>query len=109
MSTVVLLNSKKRPPRMLVLNLTRLVASVTVENRTTEESRDGARRKRVSQKSVPDSLRIPAGASVEVPASYLGCPDVAAAVARRDVVVLRKEPVAALREGPKSEKRRRRR
>ncbi len=84
---VILVNRTKRPPRMLVLNLTKKIAPVKVTNRTTDETRDGLRSKRISTKFVPDSIRIPAGGELEVKRAILGCPDVAAAKARREIRV----------------------
>lgn len=92
MSNVILVNRTKRPKRGLVLNLTKKIAAVKVTNRTTEETRQGERRKRVSTKLVPDSIRILAGGSLEVPEIVLGAPEVKAAIARRDIMVKRPEP-----------------
>ena len=103
MANVTLVNRTKRPPRMLVLNLTRQVAPVQVENRTTEESRDGTRRKRVSTKLVPAAVRIPARGEAEVDEVCLGCPDVAAAIARREILVRRPAKPAPVTE-PVTEK-----
>jgi len=87
MAKIVLWNRAKRNRRMLVLNLTKSVAAVSVENRTTETNKRGETRKRVSTKLVPDSLRIPAGASVMVDESVLKCPEVAKQIKARNLVV----------------------
>lgn len=89
MSNVILMNRTKRPRRMLVLNLTKAVAAIEVTNTTTDETRQGERRKRVSSKLVPDSIRIPSGGQLEVSERTLSAPDVKAAIARRDIVVKR--------------------
>lgn len=91
--TVTLVNRTKRPRRMLVLNLTKAVAPVSITNRTTEESRQGDRRTRVSRKLVPDSLRIRHGGSETVPATYLDAPEVKAAIKAGDLAV-KKSPTA---------------
>lgn len=93
MSNVILMNRTKRPRRMLVLNLTKAVASVEVTNTTTDETRQGERRKRVATKLVPDSIRIQSGGQLEVSTRTLSAPDVKAAIARRDIVV-KKAPSA---------------
>lgn len=95
MSDVILVNRTKRPRRMLVLNLPKQIAAVKVTNRTTEESRDGARRKRVSTKLVGGSLRIMAGGESEpLDPKVLRAPDVKAAIAARHVTV-KKAPTKA--------------
>lgn len=88
MAKIVLWNRAKRHRRMLVLNLTKSVAAVTVENRTSETNKRGETRKRVSTKMVPDSLRIPAGAKVMVDSAVLQCPEVAKQIKARNLVVL---------------------
>lgn len=100
MAIVTLVNRTKRPPRMLVLNLTKDVAPVKVVNRTTQESRDGQRRIKVIEKVVPQAIRIPAGGSLKLtgknygnPEAVMRCPEVAAAIAAREIRVDR-SPVA---------------
>lgn len=88
MAKIVLWNRAKRNRRMLVLNLTKSVAAVSVENRTVETNKRGETRKRISTKLVPDSLRIPAGAKVMVDESVLKCPEVAKQIQSRNLVVL---------------------
>lgn len=88
MTKIVLWNRAKRNRRMLVMNLTNNVASVTVENRTVEMNKRGEQRRRVSTKLVPDSLRIPAGARVMVDASVAKCPEVAKQIKAGNLVVL---------------------
>lgn len=100
MANVILENRTKRPRRMLVFNLTRNVATVKVVNRTTEETRQGERRKRVSSKLVPDSIRVPyGGGQVEVDEKVLGVPDVAAAISRRELRAIRPEAKTPSSEG----------
>lgn len=88
MKKVILTNRTKRPPRMLILELTKQVAPVKVTNRTTDEAKDGTRLKRISTKIVPDVLRIPSKTeTLPVPESYLQCPAVKEARARREISV----------------------
>lgn len=91
MADVTLVNQTRRPPHMLVLILTKQVAPVQVTNRTTQETRQGERAKKISTKLVPDSLRIPSGASVDVDEKVLHCPEVAEAIRLRKVRVERKQ------------------
>lgn len=85
---VILENRTKWPPRMLVLNLDIQVASVRVENRTVVEGKDGKRRTKISTKSVPDSIRIPAdGKSLPLPKKILSCREVKAAINAREIRV----------------------
>ncbi len=110
MANVILENKTKRPRKMIVLNLTLGALALKVVNRTTEESKDGLRRARVSSKLVPGAIRIPSGGKLEVPESYLGCPEVKAAIARREIRVIRKAPVAVTNgngNGPKPRTKRR--
>jgi len=86
---VTLENRTRRPRRGLVLNLTKGAAPVRVTHRTTEEDRQGRRRQRVIDRIVPGSLRVPAGKRVKVDEKILRCPEVAAAIARRDLLVHR--------------------
>lgn len=88
MANIVLWNRSKRPRRMLVLNLTKSVAAVTVENRAVETNKKGELMTRVSKKLVPDSLRIPAGARVEVDSAVLKCPEVKRHIKARDLIVV---------------------
>lgn len=88
MAKIVLWNRSKRPRRMLVMNLTKGVEAVKVENRTSETNKRGQTAKRVSTKLVPGALRIPAGAKVEVDAAVLGCPEVARHIKSRDLAVI---------------------
>lgn len=95
MADVILRNRTKRPARMLVLNLTKDVRGVVVTNRLTLETRQGDRRKKIVKKVVPDSIRIPAGKdSANLPEEVLKCPEVADAVKRRDLLVIRQETPA---------------
>lgn len=88
MGKIVLWNRAKRYRRMLVLNLTKATAAVSVENRTSETNKRGETRRRVSTKLVPDSIRIPAGGKILVDASVARCPEVAKQIAARNLVVL---------------------
>jgi hypothetical protein len=102
---VTLTNRTKRPPRMLVLNLDITVASERIQRRETVEGKDGKRRKKPVNMSVPKSLRIlPGEKSAPVPCSYLRCKEVAAAVAARDILVKDwAKPVPEVKPEPKPE------
>lgn len=96
MSDVILVNRTKRPKRMLVLNLTTKVAAVKVTNRVTVEDKQGNRRKKVTSKLVPDSIRIRAGGRTgPLPEAVLSCPEVKQAIAARDLRMERVEPEQA--------------
>lgn len=100
MANVILENRTKRPPRMLVLNLDVAIASVRVENRTVVETPDGKQRVKVSTKSVPDSIRIPAGGeSVPLPEKILRCSEVKRALETREIRV-KAEAAAAPKAAP---------
>ncbi len=86
MADVVLKNNTKHPKKMLVFNLRE--PSVKVVNRTTVESRDGERRVKATSKLVPDALRIASGAtSGPLPETVLFVPEIARAIAARELVV----------------------
>lgn len=73
---------------MLVLNLDITFASVRVENRTVVETSDGKQRVKISSKSVPDSIRIPAGGeSVPLHEKVLQCSEVRRALEAREIRV----------------------
>lgn len=96
MANVILINRTRRPSRMLTYNLVKNIAAVKVENRVTTETRDGKRAKRISTKLVPDSIRILAKGQLEVPEIYLRCPEVAAGIANREILVKKIEPAKPL-------------
>lgn len=94
---------------MLTYNLAKNIAPVKVENRVTEETRDGKRAKRISTKLVPDSIRIPANGELEVDERVLLCPEIKKALEKREIstkkVELKKpetSPRAASSEGENS-------
>lgn len=100
MTYVVLKNNTKHPKRMLTFHLTG-IAAVKVTNRVTVESRDGERRQKTTSKLVPDSVRIAHGeTSGPLPEAVLLLPDVAKAVAKREVIV----QAAPKDAGPKPQK-----
>jgi hypothetical protein len=93
MANVILENRTKRPSRMLVLNLDVAIASVRVENRSIVETPDGKQRVKISTKSVPDSIRIPAGGeSVPLPEKILRCSEVKRALDAREIRVKEEKP-----------------
>ena len=87
MSDVILINRTRRPPKMRVYNLSKNIAAVKVENRVTVETRDGKRAKKLTSKLVPTSIRIPAKGQLIVPEIYLSCPEIAAAIKNRELLV----------------------
>lgn len=99
MADVQLKNSTRNPRRGLVFNLTKPTVKVT--NQVMVETRDGVRRPRRTTKLVPDSLHIPYGHTVTVPASHLNEPQIAKAIARRDLKVI---PLPEPAEKPKRSK-----
>lgn len=89
MADVILKNNTKHPKRMIIFNLTRELAPVKVMNRITVETRDGERRTKMSSKLVPDSIRIPyGGESLPIPEEYLQVREIAAAIEKREVLVV---------------------
>ena len=92
MANVILVNRPRRPPRMLTYNLAKNIVAVKVENRVTEETRDGKRAKRISTKLVPDSIRIPAKSEIEVDEKVLLCPEIKKALEKREIMKKKVEP-----------------
>lgn len=91
MAKVTLKNRTRRPPRMLTLNLARKVAAKKVVRHTYDEDKDGNRHLRQSTILAPDSIRIPAGSTVKVDEKALGSPEVAKAIRKRKIEVIRDE------------------
>lgn len=87
-----LVNVTKNPPRSVCYNLTARIAPVRIETRTFEESRDGTRRLREKSKILAGSIRIEARGSIEVDDIVLQAPEVAAALARREIKAIAVDP-----------------
>lgn len=93
MSKVRLKNIRKNPRRPIVLNLDRAAASIVINRRRLEETRQGDRRIRMERVVVPGSIRVPFnGLSAPIDEKILECAEVKAALASRMVAVVPFKP-----------------
>ena len=99
MATVILENVTRRPPRMLIFNLTRATAPTPITTRQTETTADGVTGVRVIKKVVAGSLTLPHRTPCEVDEKIAACPEVAEAIKRKYVKVTKTKAVV---NGPKT-------
>ncbi|HHH31275.1 MAG TPA: hypothetical protein ENK57_23410 [Polyangiaceae bacterium] len=93
MSKVRLKNIRKNPRRPIVLNLDRAAASIVINRRRLEETRQGDRRIRIERIVVPGSIRVPFnGLSAPIDEKILECAEVKAALESRIVKVVAFKP-----------------
>lgn len=93
MAKVRLKNIRKNPRRPVVLNLDRAAASIVINRRRLEETRQGDRRIRMERVVVPGSIRVPYnGLSAPIDEKILECAEVKAALASRTIKVVAFKP-----------------